>query len=752
MLLIVLCCLMQACSSTRHLKENEQLLTKVKIKYEGPSVLKEELYTISKQKPNRKILGLFRFYLGIYNLYYHKEESKIRNNIGEPPVVYDSSLVPLSADLMHKYLNNRGYYKNKVETSSFLKRKKAKIEYHIKAGPEFKIKSLASEVTDLNIQNIYQSKISKSELKKGAPFDLELLEKERKRIEKDLKNNGYYKFNKEFIQFKVDTFMLSNQAAVKTVILNRPNSEDSTKSKEHKVYVIDKVYVRSNYSQQRIEKLKTDTIMLDSISFIETDEDQIRKSVLTSLINIRPGDIFQQSKQELTYRNLAGLRNFSFVSITYDQDFESSGNGLVAYIDLNPRKQMSYTIQSEGTNNGGNLGVNGNIGFQNINTFKGAEILNVRLSAGVEAQQILTKENEEQAINGLLPFNTFEFGPEVSLEIPRFLLPFKANNISQKGSPRTTFNASYNLQNRPDYVRSVSKTYISYAWNETPTKTHIIQPLDLSLIKLDPSIAFKNVLENIRNPFLKNSYTDNLILASKYSFIVNTQNENKLKNHIYFRMNAESAGNFAAFLNKNFDASNSEVGRRELLGIKYAQYARLDADLRYYDNFKTNKLVYRLYGGVGIPYRNSLAMPFEKSFYAGGANGIRAWQARQLGPGNLPDSSTAAVDQIGNMKLETNVEFRFGITKIFEGAMFVDAGNIWNLNQKDSRKETQFEVNKLWRGTAIGVGVGLRLNFTFFIFRFDIAAPIKDPAESNPESIRAQWRKSNLNFGIGYPF
>lgn len=755
LLLIVFASIIQSCSTTKHLKEVEKLLSKVKIKYEDKAVYQVDLLSISKQKPNRKLLGVFKLYLGVYNLYYNKENSKIKNNIGEAPIIFDSTLVENSAELMHKYLKNRGYYKNEVNTEVVPKRKKVKLKYIVKAGNQYQINLVNTQIKDPKIEAIYENSKNKSYIKEGEPFDIELMNKERKRVEKTLNNKGYFKFSKEFVLFEADTSNSNEWANITTVIKDRPQyneAEDTTYTRPHKTFLINKVIVRLDYSNQRTSQLAADTSLIDEITFVEINKGQIRKDVLTGLIYIKPGDIYRQDLQELTYRNLSRLRVFSFVSITYDQDYQSNDDGLVAYIDLNFRKPKSYTIQSEGTNNGGNLGINGNISFQNNNTFRGAEILNVKVSGGLEAQQLLTEDGDDQNISGLLPFNTFEFGPEVNLEVPRFLLPIKSTKLSQKGNPRTTFNASFNLQDRPDYRRSVTKTFISYAWNETITKTHIIQPIDLSYIRLDPSAEFEKVLEGIRNPFLRNTYTDNLILASKYSFILNTQNDNRLKNHFYLRFNIESAGNFVSLFAQNANLQENEEGAQLIADVPFAQYMRSDFDFRYYQNFEFNSIVFRLASGVGLPYGNSSAMPFEKSFYAGGANGIRAWQARQLGPGNLPDSSTFTVDQIGNMSIEGNIEYRFGITKVLEGAAFIDAGNIWNLNQEDSRPDTQFEFSKLWRGTALGVGLGMRLNFTFFVFRLDFAAPIKDPAEENPETIKPQWGNTNLNFGIGYPF
>lgn len=754
-IVVLMMIVFSSCSPTKHLSKEEMLLNKVKIKYKEQPILKEELYSLSSQKPNRRFLGIFRMYLGIYNLYYHKENSKIKDNIGEPPIIFDKDRLEPSNHQMKIYLNSRGFYDAKVNaTLDTLGKQKVNVTYHVQKGNRYWIRDTSSQIDDPKIRSIYNETKDKTNIKPSNYFDSDILNKERKRIEKALKNRGYYKFNKEYVQFKADSSEKNKNVGLTTVILNNTKviSEDSAQVKAHETYTIKEVHIRISYREINDKNVQLDTLIMDGIKFIYSGKfPQVRPEVIKGLTFVRPGDLYRQDLQELTYRNLSGLRIFSYVSITYDQDFQID-NALIAYIDLSLNKQKSYTLESEGTNNGGNLGLNANLSFNNKNTFRGGEHLSISLSGGIESQQIFIDNEASENITTFLPFNTLEFGPEVNLEVPRFLLPFKTTSLSQKGNPRTTFNTSFNIQQRPDYNRNVSKVFISYAWNETSTKTHIIQPIDFSFIKLDPSSEFRTLLENIRNPFLRNSYTDNLILAAKYSFILNTQNSQKLKNDFFFRGNFETAGNLISTLSSGVGLTEDRGDFETIADIRYAQYLRSDIDFRFYQKFKENKMIYRLTSGIGVPFGNSVALPFEKSFYAGGANGIRAWQARRLGPGNLADSASLLVDQIGNMHLETNLEWRFSITNTLEGATFVDAGNIWNIKQEDTRDETEFKLSQLWRGTAVGAGIGLRINFTFFIFRLDTAFPIKDPGSADPLMIKPQWRNGNVNFGIGYPF
>lgn len=756
LLLIGLSFSFYSCGPARHLEENERLLKKVKINYQKQQEFKNELYSLSKQKPNRKLLGLFKVYLGIYNLYYNKEDSKLKDKIGEPPVLFDSSLHAESANRMTTYLNNRGYYDNDVDFTPRIKKKNAIARYEVDKGERYTIESLKYGIPDKRIRELYFADSNKREVEVGKPFDLELMKKERRRIERVLKTEGYYDFSREFVVFQADTSMRKKSSSLTLNIKNKQEEIGGTNSlveSPHQIYQISKVYVRMDFDERGRGNSIADTVELDDLIFTESGKPLFRYEVIARSIFIRPGQIYNIKKQEDTYRNLTSLGVFSYVSIKYEEDYEKRGPFLVVYIDLNPRKQKAYTVLTEGTNNGGNLGMNANITFLNRNTFGGAELLNITTRGGIEAQQLLTNEQDQRLVNDVLPFNTVEFGPEISLRIPRFLLPIKMDQFSVKGNPSTTFGASYNFQRRPDFSRRITKTYISYSWNETPWKTHIVTPFNLSFISLDPSPEFEQILENVNDPFLRSSYTDNLILAFRYSYILNTQQDDKFTpNDYFFRINVETAGNTLSLATNSNNLETNDDGSDLIAGTPYAQYIRADFDFRYYRKQEYSNMVYRFAAGLGTPYGNSTALPFEKSFFAGGANSNRAWLARDLGPGTLNDSIQNNVDQIGNLSLEANIEFRFPLTKLFEGAVFLDMGNIWNYGQEDSREETQFQLNSAWDGTAIGLGAGIRLNFTFFILRFDFAAPFKDPGKNNPELLKLYWNETNLNFGIGYPF
>ena len=747
---IVTALLMNACKSTRHLNENELLVSKVKVKVTNDELDKETIYGLVKQKPNRRLLGVFPLYLGIYNLYYDKTESRIKDAIGEAPVIYDSLLTRKTANQLKLYLNNRGFYDAKVSYTTSINNQKIKVEYHIDEGDPYRISDLDYSITDKTIYYHVERDSSNLLIKPKKRFDVDLLQEERNRLTRLLKNEGYFYFSKEYIFYEADTTnkKASIQLGIKDV--EKKTYEGEIYFEPHEKYTINNVFVRFNYDNQLTYQIASDTLFEKNIYFIDEGSFKFKPKAIARSIFLRKGELYLLKNQDLTYRNLSALRAFNFISIRFEKDFENP-NTLNCFISLSPRKAKSFSIEAEGTNSGGNLGISGNVGFQNANAFKGAETFSVRLKGGLEAQQVLDNESNSSITNGL-PFNTIEFGPEINLDIPRFLLPFSADKFSARTNPKTTINLSYNFQQRPDYTRRVSKVFLAYSWNETPEKTHIIQPIDISYIKLDKSESFNKRLESINNPFIQNSYRDHFISATKYSFIFNNQDYTKKRNAHFFRGNIEFAGNTLTAVNKLSGTPKNESETYDIAGIRYAQYIKSDIDLRIYRNYRFTSLVYRFAAGLGMPYGNINVMPFEKSFFAGGANGIRAWQARELGPGSLPNDEENQVDQIGNVSLEANVEYRFDITKIIEGAAFVDAGNIWEYKQGDNRPSTEFKFNKLWDDLAIGIGAGIRLDFTFFILRFDAATPFKDPGAPKNLTYDVRIKNTNFNIGIGYPF
>lgn len=741
-----------SCNPTKTLKENEIFLKKNKITVDNSKIDKDELEEIIKQHPNKKILGVFRFHLGVYNLYSKKQNSKIKENIGEPPVIFDSLQTERSVKQLGLYLNNKGYFKNRVTTENVIKKQKLTQTYKIESGPSYYINNIKHQIEDKEIESYILSKNQFSLLKIGENFDIDILEKERERINNLLKDNGYFNFSTNYIKYKVDTTMGNNKVNLIVEVL--PKKEfinDSTALKtQHEKYALNETTIFIG-SKSKIEQTSNfDTIYHNNTSIVYTDKLKFKPKVLTNTLDYKPKDTYSLQEQNYTYKQLSELRLFKNISFIYE---EIDSNRLNVNIYLNPLILKSFTLEGVGTNTGGDLGVEGNVIYQNKNIFRGAEFLSIKLKGGLEIQRVIgVSTGGDNEILGT-PFNTLEFGPEISLEIPRFLVPFNTRRISKRANPKTIIVTSLNWQQRPEYSRNLIQGSFGYAWSENQYKKHFLTPFNISFVKLDLTTEFRDNIIAENNPFLLNSYTDHFISAIQYSFIFNNQDFIHKNNYQYFRFNAETSGNLLSNYYRLTDTPKDEVTKSySFAGIRYAEYVKSDVDLRLYQTFDAASLVERFYAGVGVPYGNLDVLPFEKSFFGGGSNGIRAWPARRLGPGSLSDSLINNVNQIGELKIEANIEYRFDITKLFEGAFFIDAGNIWILKEDPKRPNAEIKLNRLYRDLAIGGGFGLRLDFSFFIFRFDIATPFKDPSKNNPEKYQVELKKTTLNLGIGYPF
>ena len=756
---ITVSALLFACAPAKNVPEGEYLLNRVKVKVDKKEVDTDELYALVRQKPNKRILGVFRFHLWVYNRYKKSEENKVKSTIGEPPVIYDSSLTHRTSEQLLKSMHNRGYYDATVDVRLKLKRKRAKVIYNINAGEAYHIREVKYRIKDDFLNSYLRSDSSNSLLKRGKRFDVELMEKERSRITKLLKNYGYYYFSRDYIYFQADTTVGNKKVdlyiGIENMLEEIPGQEDSLREVEHQKYKIRNIYVNVEYQQNNPGTESADTTEYNGIYFTQSGPFTFTPKALERAIFINKGEYYLLKDQEQTYRRLSALRNFKYINIVFEEVHNADRNLLDCYIRLVPVIDKSFTVETNLTHSGGNNGIEGTVGFQHLNTFHGAEVLNARIKGGLEVQQLSIEGNNDQVIKEF-PFNTIEVGPEVSIDFPTFLLPFSEGKFSKNSNPRTSISAAYNFQQRPDYTRNLTNLSLSYSWHETKTKQHIIKPVDISFIKLNKSAEFQERLEATNNSLLINSYNDHFIMAAKYSYILNTQNLAKPQDFVFFRGNLEVAGNLLNAVNNLADRPRTgPEDSYEVFSVRYAQYVRADAELKYYFIYKRSSLVLRTLSGYGHPYGNLKVLPFEKSFYAGGSNDIRAWRVRDLGPGSVPKTLTETdnIDQIGDLKWEGNVEYRFDISTLLEGAFFTDFGNIWLAEKDEKRPNAEINASRLWQDIAIGTGVGLRLDFKFFLIRFDLAARLKDPGMEDPGKIRPELLKSPiLNFGIGYPF
>ncbi len=750
------------CRSTKYVANDEQLLNRVQIKTSSSKdISKSELKSYLRQDANHRILGTFRFYLGIYNLSGKNENNKVYKwlrRMGEAPVIYDSTLVERSAEQMTLYLQNQGYFLANVKDTTKSKRKKAKVIYTINPGPRYRLNNLYYQIEDSAVKPFIMADTMRTILRKNRGFVLNTHNRERERIARRLQNQGFYNFSKEYIYFIADS-TIGNYQINDTLVLVSPSDQVPGRDENgnHARYKINNVNFQVGEDFRLDDDVdyfsKFDTINYAGNNIIFKGKPFLRPNVLTNSSYINAGDYYQIDLVDKTQSLLSGLRLFKFINIQFEElenKKDSSGNHLLdCYINLAPTTFQSVAFALEGTNSSGNLGAAGNINYQHKNIFKGAELftLNTRLS---RQNQFINRGSFTER------FNTFEVGGETSVVFPSFIIPFKIERFRQKYNPKTSIALSYNYQERPDYTRTIASSRFGYVWKSGSYRSHSFFPIDFNLVKI-PYVdeRFKEIIDQT---FLKHTYEDHLILNLNYSLLFNQQETGRrFRPFWYLRYTAESGGNMIDLLSPLW-TDKSEEGYGDLFGVRYAQYVKSDIDLRYHKPLsRRTSMTYRMFAGVGLPYGNLDVLPFEKRYFSGGANSVRAWPVRALGPGSFKDIDAYFYNQTADIKLEANIEYRFRLFWILEGAFFLDAGNIWNIRPNVSLDGGLFEWDKFYKQFAVGTGFGTRFDFNFFIFRIDTGLKLHDPTLNEGN----RWIPLNrgfvrndvaFNFAIGYPF
>jgi outer membrane translocation and assembly module TamA len=761
-----------SCNPTKYVPANETLLNKNHVNVNKEDIKKSAIIPYIKQQPNKRIFGA-RFHLGLYNL---SNINKTKwphgwlRQIGEEPVIFDPAAADKSAEQIKSYISSKGYFDSRVQDSIKTADRKTDVYYNVKLRSPYTVRNLYFDITDTIIRNYFYFDSVNCLIQRGKPYDVDVLIAERAREERFIRDKGFYAFSSEFISFNVDSTIGKRQVDIYYNIRNSVTVDNSNKVKvlPQYVYQVKNVYIYPDYDpgtaleegEAYIKQL--DTIPYKGYYFITSKEKpEINYDLILQTLYLRPGTDYNLTNTDQTQSHLMGLKVYRLVNISYDEvdqpaDPMELRRNLNANIMLTLLTPQSYRIELEGTHTNGNLGGGVNLVYQHKNLFHGAELLNVSLRGSYEAFKLTAGAD---SINRLASIQ--EYGAEVSLKLPQFLIPFvKKEGFIKKYNPSTSITAAYSYQAMPIFTRSLATATFGYTWKAGNYNTHIVNPLQLNLVNLqriDPIFA-----EEIKKSFQAYNYMDVLIIGGGYSLIFNNQTIQKSKDFTFMRMNFETSGNMLSLVDKLSGIRKQGDSTYMFLGQPYAQYVRTDIDLRY--NYRFNDLssiVYRGFIGVGIPYGNSRAIPFEKQYFAGGSNSIRAWQVRSLGPGSYnPGKSAGFLNQTGDIKIELNAEYRYKLFWILEGALFVDAGNIWTYNKDVAREGTQFRFDKFLNDMAVGTGTGLRFDFKFVIGRVDFGMKLRDPRALGPDQ-KSNWifldRPYNLRdfsvvLGIGYPF
>lgn len=763
--IFVLFCLVYSCSPTKYVTKDTYLLDRVKVKISDHRLNKGDIKRNIRQKPNTRILGVARFHLGLYNLSGKDSEKGINRwlrRIGEAPVIYDPLLTSRSADQITLYLRNKGFYKAEVRDTVFYKKKKATVEYLVNVGrpmiidevnfknKEERYRNKPAEQTGL--MNKYYQDTVHTLLHPDMPLDMDLLDNERERVTRMLREKGYFNFSQDFVQFFADSTSMKDKDIAR-LFVRIVNAADSNAFRR---YYVRNIHINFDHDPLLASNGK-DTVlkqmMYDGYYISYKDELKIKPKVIIETIQMDRMELYNVQRVLATYSRLQALNLFKFINITFKEvESDNEVKTLDCYIQLTPMKRQSYNIFIEGTHTSGNLGVGGNFTYDHRNLFKAGENFSVSIWGTLKKEQI----DEKNKI-----FNTREIGAEVKFVTPQFWVPiFGMGDFRRNFAPKTSISFSYSYEYTPYYTRSKANARFGYLWRKANQKVRYgFDLIDLNYVLMKN--VDRNFMEELRNEYIKNSYKDHMILSAAFSATYTDQNMNlKNMNYNFLRMNFESSGNLLWGLDHLWGGKRKGEDAVERyytwLGVQYAQFVKADAEYRYnwYVN-RANSLVGRVFIGCGYPYGNMKVLPFEEAYYCGGANDLRAWQTRTLGPGSY-STADKYPNSVGDFKLAANIEYRFKLIWLLEGAFFVDAGNVWNINPKEDRPGAQLSSD-FYNQIAVGTGAGLRLNANFFLLRFDLGVKVKDP--SLPVGRRfvmfnsnGGFKRSVFNIAIGYPF
>ncbi len=721
-------------------------------------------------KPNKKLL-LTRLNLWFY---YKKQQHPSKFNtflaqkLGQPPVYFRTADAEMSLNNIKRYLDDMGYFDASARYKVIKKNKIAYVSYFIQPRRPYRYDTIFYSYEDPGLERFIKGKKSLRLLHKGDVFNVNNLDDQRNAIAEALRNNGYYYFNRNYVQFVVDTNHQHHGVSV-NVVLRARNLPDldhpgKTISQPHVRYIVKSVRIFPNFqganpttydTVNHVIHFKGDTGRY-TYQVILTPARRFALNAFDNAIKIKPNRYFSDLSVQKTYNNLFNYRVLRTVNIGFDTTGAGRNDSLhIGYLNarilMQTGKLNTLSLETVGTNSSGNLGVTGAVSYSNRNIFHGGEVLNLSVNGGFEAEKQVPLAGSTSGNFAL--FNTFETGINASLFFPMALFPF--HSIPLTGNSRTSIDLGYTYQLRPYYSLKITNTDLGYSWDQNQNIKHILTPVNLNFVKVNPTPEFDSILQQETNLSLKEQYSSHMIVGLKYSFIYNNQQQNQVGNFNYFRFDFESSGNLLNLFNHIIGSRRDASGSYNIFGVNYSQYARINADYRHYFQFNKNGQVFVLRGlvGLAIPYGNSSEIPYEKGFYAGGANDMRGWHFRMLGPGGF--SGSDLYERIGDIQLEANAEYRFPIYSFFKGALFLDAGNIWNYNASPAYPNGQFRWNTFARQVALDGGFGFRFDFTYFIFRFDVAAPFRDPSYAPGH----RWRISQMswhdfvgNFGIGYPF
>ena len=760
--LMVVVLVLASCSATKYVPEGSYLLDEVQIRTDDKRVRPSALSMYVRQNPNAKWFSLIKTQLYVYN-WSGADSTRWINRalrkMGDPPVIYSSEETARSAEEMEKAVRNMGFMGATVSTEREVSHKKLKLTYRVAAGRPYRVRSIAYDIPDERIAGYVCRDSAGTLLSEGMFFDVNVLDAERQRIADNLLRHGYYRFNKDYISYTADTARNTYLVDLTLHLLPyRQGREGPTMP--HRQYTVDRVSFVTDYDVLQSAASEGTVDVNDSIHYkgcpvFYKDKLYLRPSVLLDNLHVRPGGYYNEQDVQRTYSNFNRLSALKYTNIRFYENGRSDSTGLNAYVLLTKSKHNSVSFELEGTNSAGDLGAAASVTYQNRNLFQGSETFMVKLRGAYEAVSGLQGSYQGD--------NYLEWGAEATINFPRFMFPLLSSDFKKKIRATTEFGLQYNYQLRPEFTRIVASGSWSYKWGlQRQRAQHRIDLLDINYLYM-PWISdeFRRLyLEEEENYILRYNYEDRLIVRLGYSFTYNSaeqalHNNSIIGNSYSIRLNLESAGNLLYGIGKLVRMRKNEAGEYTLLNIPFAQYVKADFD--YARNIvidARNSIAFHIGGGVAVPYGNATVVPFEKRYFSGGANSVRGWSVRDLGPGTFPGDGNF-LNQSGDVKLDASIEYRTRLFWKFRGAVFVDAGNIWTLRDYQDQPGGKFRFSEFYKQIAVAYGLGLRLDLDFFVLRFDMGMKAINPelgAEHYP-IIHPRFRRDfAFHFAVGYPF
>lgn len=766
--------LVAGCAVRRTIPQGEVLLTRNRVEVDRTvereqRITQGEISKYIKQKPSSGLFGIRNRIYAIANPDKDNWWNNFLRNTGSAPVVLDTTLTARSVQNIKNYLDTRGYIRSEEQYVLRIDsaKRKAQVTYLTRQGEPYIINSLNYDFRDKLIEQIFIYD-SLSYIKPGEMFDPSALSAESEAVTDYLRNMGYYNFTVDNIHYLVDTTVGNHRADITMIVRrNIADYDDQGRAvmENNMVYRIAQINIYPDYDPTKAAtdphyNNNLDTLWYDGLNIITPRGSKFNLSMIRSIINFYPGYLYSATDVNRTYDNIMRLGYYKSAGITFsvlpkteesyitfvtpdaDRTEQTTEGYLKCDIRCTPTMKQGYTVELEASTTSSFYGLATTLGYRNRNLFGGAEQLDVSFKFGYEMLKVKGSRN------------SYEVGGKVGLSFPRFVAPFIVDRLNTAFNPQTRFEISINSQRRPYYHRILSTVNYGYSWGNGRHSSFLVRPVDINLVKMN--YVSEEFLDMLQNKYLRNSYSPQLIAGISGSYLYNNQAVGTSANSAVLRINWESNGNLLYGVDRLVKAKQNSDGKYELFGTKYAQYVRADATLSQKFNLgEKSALVYRLYGGYGYNYGNSTDIPFDRLFYAGGINSMRGWTVRTLGPGSVAAPEKVLYpSQLGNMRLEANLELRFPMWDVVHGALFFDLGNIWYAGSGDFEEESIFRLNRFYRQLGFNTGYGIRLDFNIMVLRLDWGIKLHDPNQPAGERWIHNFRLSNtaLNFGIGYPF